>query len=714
MKKITILMILVWIGVSSSFAQWSKRPLFGGTIYGLTNIGNDLYTATGGGIYKSTDNGTSWLECNGNLYNVLGLTNFPNTASIIPYDDITITSDDSAVYVLGYNFLIRSVDGGASWHKYQNGLDANPNVRYLYKFKEKIYCVVYTNQGTEVYENDGSQWNAVGNLSLPLNFVSSSHVYFVNIYPIVIEKSSDGINFSPCNINGLSQTTPPFIRGMAGNETDLFVIENDSIIKSSHNNEDWVVKINGLPFGSTFQNLVMIDDVLFVMVLNLENLFMYKSTDFGENWVVCNSNDMVFPYYSSMIKTDNNKLFISTADGVYRSDNFGSSWIKTINGLSAVEMYDVVSKDNVLITSGSRGRIQRSTDGGSTWQVADGFINKNSLTKDLLWYSDFLLAKVMETKGNYYKTTTYRSTNAGESWTEVFGPSSVNIYFDLILGVANDAVFFAERNPIDSVWRSYRTSDMINFSEITLPIGVRYISGTNNEIYGWAYNTPWDNIYSSIDSGNSWVVDSAGLPQNPLITEVFFLNDQPFLVSGDLYKKKNNRWNKISSAANLNHYKTYDGKVYASDAYGKIFYSSDEGSTWASISMAGFPANVSGYFMDYTVNADGIYYSTYGNGLWHHSNVLGVGGDDYCQMTVLNYPNPAKDIITISYEISQASDVKIEIFDYTGKSVKLILGEKRSASKYSETISIKDLPSGIYMYKVSTSGGTGTGKIVKM
>src|SRR5688572_11009915 len=99
MKKITILMILVWIGVSSSFAQWSKRPLFGGTIYGLTNIGNDLYTATGGGIYKSTDNGTSWLECNGNLYNVLGLTNFPNTASIIPYDDITITSDDSAVYV---------------------------------------------------------------------------------------------------------------------------------------------------------------------------------------------------------------------------------------------------------------------------------------------------------------------------------------------------------------------------------------------------------------------------------------------------------------------------------------------------------------------------------------------------------------------------------------------------------------------------------------
>jgi len=52
---------------NESFSQWQQHhDINGGTVWDLEVIGTDLFAATSGGIYRSTNNGTIWVKiCNG-------------------------------------------------------------------------------------------------------------------------------------------------------------------------------------------------------------------------------------------------------------------------------------------------------------------------------------------------------------------------------------------------------------------------------------------------------------------------------------------------------------------------------------------------------------------------------------------------------------------------------------------------------------------------
>lgn len=69
-----------------------------------------------------------------------------------------------------------------------------------------------------------------------------------------------------------------------------------------------------------------------------------------------------------------------------------------------------------------------------------------------------------------------------------------------------------------------------------------------------------------------------------------------------------------------------------------------------------------------------------------------------------NFPNPFNPSTTISYEINQASDVRLEVFNMLGQSVATLVNEQKSAGQYSVSFDASGFSSGFYIYRITTNG----------
>jgi hypothetical protein len=77
-----------------------------------------------------------------------------------------------------------------------------------------------------------------------------------------------------------------------------------------------------------------------------------------------------------------------------------------------------------------------------------------------------------------------------------------------------------------------------------------------------------------------------------------------------------------------------------------------------------------------------------------------------------NYPNPFSSTTTIDYTLVNASNVSIEVFDITGKSVTLVSEGYKSAGTHQVTLDATNLNNGIYYYSFKTDAGQVTKKMV--
>jgi hypothetical protein len=77
-----------------------------------------------------------------------------------------------------------------------------------------------------------------------------------------------------------------------------------------------------------------------------------------------------------------------------------------------------------------------------------------------------------------------------------------------------------------------------------------------------------------------------------------------------------------------------------------------------------------------------------------------------------SYPNPAKDMARIEYEIQKASQVKLELMDANGKLIKQMDLGKKAAGRYHVEVQTSELASGMYFYTLHSNGKSMTKKLV--
>ncbi len=152
-----------------------------------------------------------------------------------------------------------------------------------------------------------------------------------------------------------------------------------------------------------------------------------KSTDGGVTWNPTGLSRTVsqqFRIADIYINPDNTSiLLVATDDGIYRSVNAGSSWVRVRSG-SFNSIVQKVGNPNILFCTSrtfNNSRIWRSTDNGSTW----GIIASNF---PVAAASRIELA-VTEADSNYVYALAgassdqgfeglYRSTDGGDTWTQ--------------------------------------------------------------------------------------------------------------------------------------------------------------------------------------------------------------------------------------------------------------------------------------------------------
>ena len=184
---------------------------------------------------------------------------------------------------------------------------------------------------------------------------------------------------------------------------------------------DWV-QTSG-PRGGTIRSLAAVPNGSGGTSLFAGQTHAWRSDDQGASWIHL-AGGLTDPNAFAVVAVPNgsggNDVFLGTGNGVFRSADFGASWMASSNGIPAnLSIYTLASGPNGaggtnLYAGGYLGAAYRSSNNGASWTAIQsglpaGQANVNALTTTA---AGTVLAGTMN--------GIYRSTNFGASWTRVF------------------------------------------------------------------------------------------------------------------------------------------------------------------------------------------------------------------------------------------------------------------------------------------------------
>jgi hypothetical protein len=79
-----------------------------------------------------------------------------------------------------------------------------------------------------------------------------------------------------------------------------------------------------------------------------------------------------------------------------------------------------------------------------------------------------------------------------------------------------------------------------------------------------------------------------------------------------------------------------------------------------------------------------------------------------------NFPNPFNPTTTITYAVARSGQVKLQVFNQLGQQVATLVNEYKATGLYKIDFSSKELPSGLYFYRLETAGFSKTMKMILM
>ncbi len=113
-----------------------------------------------------------------------------------------------------------------------------------------------------------------------------------------------------------------------------------------------------------------------------------------------------------------------------------------------------------------------------------------------------------------------------------------------------------------------------------------------------------------------------------------------------------------------------------------------------------------------------IYAATAGRGIFRCEDFRGpvsvpeIVGNKTNSLNIVVFPNPAKEIASISFNLNKRSDVVISIYDLTGNVVKTMPYKNQDAGNHSISFNINGLSAGTYIAAMETNGVKSTAKFV--
>ena len=104
-----------------------------------------------------------------------------------------------------------------------------------------------------------------------------------------------------------------------------------------------------------------------IVYAGTQNEGIFKSTDYGDTWAAAGSGPTGAITYLTPDPTKSGKLFASTANAFFLSEDGGATWSNVMNVPAWTVTIDPGTPSTVYATARTQG-VFRSSDGGRTWQ----------------------------------------------------------------------------------------------------------------------------------------------------------------------------------------------------------------------------------------------------------------------------------------------------------------------------------------------------------
>jgi len=207
------------------------------------------------------------------------------------------------------------------------------------------------------------------------------------------------------------------------------------------------------------------------------------------------------------------------------------------------------------------------------------------------------------------------------------------------------------------------------------------------------HDITWNTIYSSVLDNNGNDITSGITFNNPPNAQL-----PVELTSFNFNTSENNVYLHWTTSSELNN-------------YGFEVYRKNSGNTqWQ---LAGFvPGNINSHqLINYEFADKSLLTGTYNyrlkqldlNGNWTYfelSNSVEINSPDLFKLSQ-NYPNPFNPNTVINFNIPVSGNVKLSVYDLSGKQIKVLLDEYKQAGYYSVNFNGAGLSSGIYIYELN-------------
>jgi hypothetical protein len=295
-----------WTRIGESTLPTIVEDVAVGTASGTVLAGGLDVLGTGGGCFRSTDNGGAWAPSNSGMNNglVLGL---------------GVTPSGSIFSGMAGGRVDYSTDGGATFTRVYlpyTGIFALATIT-TFRGNANDAVVAGAAEGTFTSTDGGATWAKTGSTATR-SFASDPDQNFYAATGAGVSKSTD---------DGLTWTG----MGGGGDSYSVFHTSSGTILSGTYN-----AGIN-------------------------------RTSDGGANWTNSGTGSFGAVTIGRFVQLDNGTIYVHTLGGLHRSTDDGVSW-SPVTGTPLGEQLRTLAAAGGTLFLGTPGGLYRSTDGAATWE----------------------------------------------------------------------------------------------------------------------------------------------------------------------------------------------------------------------------------------------------------------------------------------------------------------------------------------------------------
>lgn len=564
----------------------------------VVKVDTDLYALTSGsGLYRGSLSGTNWKQA----------------SNLLPSGDLrSVASDGYALYLgLTSGRIFRSADKGLSWMLVSQGIP-NSTVAAIAVLGADVIAATELG-GVFRSTNGGASWTAsnagLSGVGATMLATYNSAVFASTARNGLFKSIDSGRSWVSANA-GLDSAE---VVGISGTATTLLAATRaNGVFRSTDVGASWTPVNSGLATMDLFAIAVTGDNVF---VLGADG-HIYSANVTALSWTKVNTDFTTGSYHSTraLLLTGYGLVAGTQGGGVFVTTD-GVNWTARNNGITRLNVLALAQVDNTTFAD-----FYKSSDQGANWKWSPPsiqwddttlapFIADSTVHGFALRGSTLFAAVASFDKGR----GVYRTSNLGDTWEQVlsnFTGIAVSVHDDVTLAAG------------DGIWRS--RDGGTTWSDASL--GLRTHNFGYVTAIAWVGTTAFagailDGVYSSTNTGDSWLPSPGGVPDAVLT-----------LLS-------------------------YNGNLLAGTSNG-VFLSTDTGRSWD-------PVNTGLEQRVYCLTISGSYlYAGTRQGVWRRPiseiipNASVASRSDAQYFTVL--PNPVTDVALMRFgDVPGSGSVRI-------------------------------------------------------